>query len=88
MLASIQPEALLISGLSNPQVIRTALIADVKAIVFARGKKLAPETIQLAIAENMPVISSTFGLYELSGRLREAGLPSLEKQIIHAFEDD
>jgi predicted transcriptional regulator len=86
VLASIMPEALLITGLSNPQVVRTAIIADVRAIIFARGKSLSPETIQLAIEEKIPVISSKLGLYEISGRLMLANLPSFESEMTHAFD--
>ena len=86
VLASIMPESLLITGLSNPQVVRTAIIADVRAIIFARGKSLSPETIQLAIEEKIPVISSKLGLYEISGRLMHANLPSFESEMTHAFD--
>jgi len=83
VLASIQPEAVLLTGLCNPQVVRTALIADVKAIIFVRGKNPAIETVALALEEEMPIISSPLGLYELSGRLMLAGLTSLEKPMNH-----
>ena len=86
VLASIMPESLLITGLSNPQVVRTAIIADVRAIIFARGKSLSPETIQLAIEEKIPVITSKLGLYEISGRLMHANLPSFESEMTHAFD--
>jgi predicted transcriptional regulator len=86
VLASIMPESLLITGLSNPQVVRTAMIADVRAIIFARGKSLSPETIQLAIEEKIPVISSKLGIYEISGRLMRANLPSFEAEMTHAFD--
>jgi len=88
VLASIQPESVLITGLSNPQVIRTALIADARVVIFARGKQPAPETIALAIEEKLPVISSDLGLYEISGRLMQHGLPSFEKRMLHAFDRD
>jgi len=88
VLASIRPESVLITGLSNPQVIRTAIIADARAIIFARGKKLSPETIHLAEQEKMPIISSKLGLYEISGRLMRANLPSYENEISHTFDED
>ena len=88
VLASIQPEAVLLTGLCNPQVVRTALIADVKAIVFVRGKNPADETIALALEENLPIISSPLGLYKLSGQLMLAGLPSLEKTMNHSFDEE
>lgn len=88
VLASIQPEAVLLTGLCNPQVVRTALIADVCAIIFVRGKNPAVETIELAREEELPIITSPLGLYELSGRLMNAGLPSLEKPMVHSFDED
>lgn len=88
VLASIQPDAVLLTGLCNPQVVRTALIADIRAIVFVRGKMLAVETIDLAASEEVPLITSPLGLYELSGRLMQAGLPSLEMTMNHPFDQD
>lgn len=81
VLASIQPDAVLLTGLCNPQVIRTAQMADVRAVILVRGKQPPPETIELAIKENIPLISSPFGMFELCGRLYQAGLPSLEMNM-------
>ena len=81
VLASIQPDALLLTGLTNLQVVRTAQMADVRAIVLVRGKKAQPEMLELATQENIPVISSPYGMFELCGRLHKAGLPSLESQM-------
>lgn len=81
VLASIQPEAVLLTGLCNPQVIRTAQMADVAAIVFVRGKRAPQETIDLAKQEQIPIISSPYGMFELCGRLHRAGLPSLEMPV-------
>lgn len=86
VLASIQPDAVLLTGLCNPQVVRTALISDVKAIIFVRGKDPAPETIDLAEKEGIPLITSPLGLYELSGRLFKAGLETLEKRVDLSLE--
>jgi len=81
VLAYIQPNAVLLTGLVNPQVVRTAQMADVAAIVFVRGKTPPEETIRLAEEVQIPLISSPFGMYELSGRLYQTGLPSLENAI-------
>jgi len=78
VLASCQPDSVLLTGLVNPQAIRTALMADVRAIVFVRGKRPPQETLELACRENFPLISSPHGMFELCGRLYQAGLPSLE----------
>jgi predicted transcriptional regulator len=81
VLASIQPEAVLLTGLTNPQVIRTAQMADVAAIVLVRGKLPPQETIALANQERIPLITSPFGMFELCGRLYRAGLVSLEDSV-------
>jgi hypothetical protein len=56
-------------------------MADVRAIVFVRGKMPQPETIALAAQENIPLITSPFGTFELCGRLYRAGLKSFETVI-------
>ncbi len=81
VLASTQANSLLLTGLCNPQVVRTAVMADVCAIILVRGKVPPPETIKLAEIENIPLITSPYGMFEVSGRLYQAGLPSLEKDI-------
>jgi len=81
VLATIQPDAVLLTGLCNPQVVRTAQIADVTAIVLARGKMPVEETIALAQAENIPLISTPLGMYEACGRLYVAGLGSKENIV-------
>lgn len=78
VLASIQPEAVLLTGLCNPQVVRTAQMADVAAIVLVRGKQPPVETIQLANQEEVPLISTPYGMFDVCGRLHDAGLASLE----------
>lgn len=80
VLASIRPESVLLTGLCNPQVVRTSLIADIRAIVFIRGKNPAQETINIANEENIPLITTNFGLYEASGILYREGLQSYETQ--------
>lgn len=84
VLASVQPDAILLTGLCNPQVVRTAQMADVRAIIFVRGKQPTKDTIQLAEQEQLPLISSPFGMFELCGRLFRAGLPSLETDMQQA----
>jgi predicted transcriptional regulator len=81
VLASSQPKAVLLTGLTNPQVVRTAQIAEIRAIIFVRGKQPQAETITIATQENMPLITSPFGMFELCGRLHRAGLPSFESHV-------
>ncbi len=81
VLASVKPDAILLTGLTNMQVIRTAQMADVRAVVLVRGKISQPEMLELATQENIPVISSPYGMFELCGRLHQAGLPSFEGEL-------
>jgi len=81
VLASIQPEAVLLTGLCGPQVVRTAQMADVAAIVIVRGKKPPQETVALAQQEGIPLISTRYGMFEACGRLYAAGLPGLETSV-------
>ena len=85
VLASIQPEEVLITGLCNPQVIRTAIMADIAAIVLVRGKTATLETIELAREEKIPFISTSYGMYQVCGKLFSAGLPSYENEYSEIF---
>jgi predicted transcriptional regulator len=79
VLVSIQPDAVLLTGLCNLQVIRTAQMADVRAIIFVRGKVPQPEMVDLADTEGIPLVTTPFGMFEVCGRLYSAGLPSFER---------
>jgi len=78
VLATAQPESVLLTGLNNPQAIRTAQMADIRAIIFVRGKVPSAEMVAIAENEGIPLISSPYGMFELCGRLHAAGLPSHE----------
>lgn len=67
----------LMTGLTNPQVVRTAEMAGINVIVFVRGKTPPPETIELARDSGVTVMSTGFTMYEACGRLYAAGLPGL-----------
>lgn len=84
VLAYSLSNAVLLTGLCNPQVVRTAHMADVAAVVFVRGKHPPREMIELAKQEQIPLITSPYGMFELCGRLFRAGLLSREEPVIHA----
>lgn len=77
VLAFIEGNGVLITGLINNQVIRTAEMIDIKAIIFVRGKKLNYETIQMANRLDMTLIATDYTLYETSGILYSNGLKGL-----------
>lgn len=76
VLAFTHAGTLLLTGLTNPQVVRTADMAGIKAIVFVRGKLPPAETMALAQEKGIPLIASKYTLYETCGKLYQAGLPS------------
>ncbi|MBI4847695.1 MAG: hypothetical protein HY808_03845 [Nitrospirae bacterium] len=69
------PNSLLITGLTQPHVIRTAEIAGIKTIVFVLNKKPDALTIDLAKQKKIPLLSTPCCMYTASGRLFSAGLP-------------
>ena len=75
VLAFTHAGTLLLTGLTNPQVIRTAEMAGIQAVVFVRGKYPPPETIALAEEKGIPLLASRYTMYETCGRLYQAGLP-------------
>jgi hypothetical protein len=70
-------QGLLITGLTNPQVVRTAEMADVMAILMVRGKNPLPETIKLAQKVGIPLFGNQMTMFETCGRLYAAGLRPL-----------
>jgi len=74
VLAFVKPGSLLLTGLTNPQSVRTAEMSDIKAICFVRGKKPDKETVELAKNKNIPLLSTPLPLFEACGKLYNAGL--------------
>jgi predicted transcriptional regulator len=75
VLAFTHEGTLLMTGLTNPQVVRTAEMAGITAIVFVRGKVPPPETVTLAEEKGIPLLASKYTMFETCGRLYKAGLP-------------
>lgn len=69
-----KPEAILITGLTNKQVVRTCDIAGVCAIVFVRGKKPSAETVRLAEDCNITILTTKLKMYEACGVLYSKGI--------------
>lgn len=67
----------LMTGLTNPQVVRTAEMAGINVIVFVRDKTPPIETMELAKDSGMTLITTGYTMYEACGRLYQAGLPGL-----------
>jgi len=74
VLAFTHAGTLLVTGLTNPQVVRTAEMAEIAAIVFVRGKRPPEETIALAEEKGIPLLFSPHTMFEVCGRLYQAGM--------------
>jgi predicted transcriptional regulator len=69
VLAFPRDKTLLLTGLTNIQVIRTADMSDLIGIVFVRGKRPNKELIRLALYKQLPLLVTCLPMYESCGLL-------------------
>ena len=74
VLAFVKDQAVLLTGLVNPQVIRTAEMMDIVCIVMVRGKTPTGPMIELAEDRGIPVLATKMRMFEACGTLYGAGL--------------
>ncbi len=74
VLAYVKNQAVLLTGLSNPQVIRTAEMMDMHCIVFVRSKQPTPEMISMAEESGIVVMTTKMRMFEACGILYTNGL--------------
>jgi len=74
VLAFVKDKALLLTGLMNPQVVRTAEMMDISTIVFVRGKSPDEDLIKLAKDKGVVLMSTKLTSYVSSGRRYKNGL--------------
>ena len=72
---------LVLSGLNNIHVIRTAVIAGVSAVVVARDKVPSADMIAYAREQELPLLSTPFTMYTACGRLFGRGLRGIEQKV-------
>ncbi len=74
VLAYVKDQAVLITGLVNPQVIRTAEMMDMRCIVFVRNKKPSAEMLALAEESGIVILATGKRMFEACGLLYSGGL--------------
>ena len=74
VLAYVKNQAMLLTGLVNPQVVRTADMMDMKCIVFVRGKRPDEAILKLARERDIVVMATVLPMYSACGKLYLAGL--------------
>jgi predicted transcriptional regulator len=78
VLSAVTKEAVLLTGLTTEQVLRTAKVAGVAAVVFVRGKKPDAPVLELAKTYQLPCLLTKYSLFVASGRLYVNGLRGLD----------
>ena len=71
---------ILVTGLTNPQAVRTADIADIKAVCVVRGKRPEPEAVALAKQKGIPLFSTRLTMFEACGILYLNGLKGVPER--------
>ena len=74
VLAFVKEQAVLLTGLVNPQVVRTAEMMDMKVIVFVRGKVPGDAILDLARELDIVVLKTELEMFTSCGKLYQAGL--------------
>ena len=74
VLAFVKEQAVLVTGLCNPQVVRTAVMMDMRCIVFVRGKTPPQEVISRADDAGIVVLATNERMYTACGKLYVNGL--------------
>jgi predicted transcriptional regulator len=74
VLAFVKDQGMLLTGLMNPQVVRTAEMLDMRCIAFVRGKQPAGDIIELAKQRGITLLSTGERMFTACGKLFSAGL--------------
>jgi predicted transcriptional regulator len=81
VLAFAKAGSLLLTGLTNTQVIRIANVLDIAAIILVRGKKPQTESLALAKELQIPILTTKYILFETAGRLYAKGIVGCLEQV-------
>ena len=74
VMAYVKDNVLLLTGLVSPQVIRTAEMMDIRAVVFVRGKNPGKAILDLANEKGMLVMTTHNPMFIACGKLYNAGM--------------
>lgn len=72
---------ILITGLCNAHVIRTASVFGIKAVIFVRGKTCSTKMIDIAMEENIVVMTTHNSLYTTCGKLYNRGIRGATEKL-------
>ena len=78
VLAYVKNQSVLLTGLLNPQVVRTAEMMDMCCVIIVRGKTPDENLIKLAEAKDIVLMTTKYPMYSACGRLYSKGLNQKE----------
>jgi hypothetical protein len=82
VMAFVKDRVILLTGLVNPQVIRTAELLDIHCIIFVRGKAPGRDMVEMAEQSEIILCGTKLSMFLACGKLYEAGLKSGGTRII------
>ena len=74
VLAFVKDQSVLLTGLTNPQVVRTAEMMDMHCIIFVRGKEIDDTVLELAQEKGITVLKTPYRMFTACGLLYTNGL--------------
>lgn len=74
VLAFVKDQSVLLTGLMNPQVVRTAEMMDMHCVIFVRGKGVDQKVLELAEDKGITVLASPYRMFTACGLLYSNGL--------------
>ena len=81
VMAFAKEGSLLLTGLTNAQVIKTAATRHIAAIILVRGKEPSLEAINMAKELQIPILTTQYILFETAGRLYAQGIVGCLKKV-------
>ncbi|MEL7623332.1 MAG: DRTGG domain-containing protein [Clostridiales bacterium] len=79
VLAFTETNTVLLTGLIHGQVIRTAEMLDLAAVVVVRGKSPSEDMLAIATEKGIPLFGTDYNMYTAVGKLYQAGLRGMEE---------
>ncbi|MCB2189576.1 MAG: transcriptional regulator [Deltaproteobacteria bacterium] len=74
VLAFSEAGAVLLTGLTNPQTVRTCEVAGIVGVIFVRGKRPPDAVVALAEEYELPLLATTLSLFDACGKLYAQGV--------------
>ena len=87
VMAFAKAGSLLLTGLTNAQVVKTAASRNIAAIILVRGKEPSTEAIDMAKELQIPILTTKYILFETAGILYSKGIVGCLKKVESDFHN-